>query len=180
MLTITSQTLYFMVSGILGFALATSAPSQTGKSGPTQNASGQQVERGTTSQKIPGFKLIRMSNGVYKGDTPFSQNTFETAPGEKVYVVMIHFLSAEGVKKEFTEKVDTATSVIERKTVKGKNDVMEERAVVAVKGKDGQVVTTILTTAGTVLREIQSYSAQAALEFEKQAQRADSNAEPLR
>jgi hypothetical protein len=109
-----------------------------------------------------------MSNGVSSKDgAPFSQNTYGTASGEKVYELIIHFDSPTGAKKELAYWIERAIKVVDRQQAKGKGGA-EERAVITSSGKLCKVVTIIMETDETILHQIQSCSAQAAFDFEKE------------
>ena len=164
----TSLRKHFVISGILVCICLPSSRARPSHN-PEINESRQQVAGGPTLQEGKKFTLTRMANGVTKDGAPFSQNTFERGSSEKVYVVMIHFSSSESVRKEFATRLKAAVTIVEQKTLSDKNGSKEERAVATFKTKDGRIVTSILITSGTVLREIQSFSAQNALEFEKEA-----------
>jgi DNA-binding Lrp family transcriptional regulator len=110
-----------------------------------------------------------MGQGVTDDGAFFSQNTFKGPKGEKVFVLMIHYASPDGVKKRFEYEIAKATKVIELSTVTGEKGAKEERAVITIVAKDKNEASMILITAGNELVEVQSYSLRDALKFEKQA-----------
>ena len=159
---------HFLLWGILLLTVASSVEGRVSRA-HTNEGLCQGGVGGTSPQKSSKFTLSLMANGTTKDGFPFSQNTFERLPGEKVYVLMIHFRSSEAVKKQFAATLRDATKIIEQKKVT-KNGVTEERAVITLSMKDARALTMIVSTADTVLREVQSFSEEAALEFEEQAE----------
>ena len=133
----------------------------------------------TPSQELL-FKLVIMSNGVTKSGASWSGKIYETPDQTKVYLYIVHLDTREAATKEYEDTLKRSAKIIKQEKVQdkpaAKPATTEDRAVVVVtdsrKGCDE--ATAILATAGRGLRIIQSCSAQAALEFERQANRNES------
>ena len=158
----------FWFSGVLLLALAYLVPPIIGQEVAPIRQTGQDATGSAGPKNDGNFKLVRMANGVAADGALFSENTYERLTGEKVWVIMIHYGSAERVKTQFEEKVAKATKVIEQQKVAGEKGATEARAIITFTANNKKVVSMIIVTAGTELREIQSYSLQDALEYEKQ------------
>jgi hypothetical protein len=127
-----------------------------------------------TSQSTPvskesGFFLVRMGHGSSADGHGFSQSTYQRyIGGEIVFVLMIHYDSPEDARRKFEFEIGKATKIIEHEGVTGEKGLKEQRAVINTLAKDKNTMSMILVTAGSELREIQSYSLQNVLELEKQ------------
>ena len=120
------------------------------------------------AQQESKFKLVIMSNGTTQTGAVFSQNTWVTDTGEKVYELMIHCGSAAGVKKEQEYWIGKSTKIIKREKLERKDET-EERVVVILPARLCEEGTTIMETSGSILYHIQSCSAQAAFDFENES-----------
>ena len=120
------------------------------------------------NQQGSKFKLAIMSHGTTQTGAAFSQNTWVTDAGEKVYEFMIHCGSAAGVKKEQEYWIERSTKIIKREKLERK-DGTEERVVVILPARLCEEGTTIMETRGSILYHIQSCSAQAAFDFENES-----------
>src|SRR5580704_13489221 len=158
----------FWFYGVLLPALAHSVPPVTGQEVAPIRQTGQDAAGSAGPKNDGNFKLVRMANGVAADGALFSENTYERLTGEKVWVIMIHYGSAERVKTQFEDKIAKATKIIEQQKVAGEKGATEARALITFTANNKKVVPMILVTAGTELREIQSYSLQDVLECEKQ------------
>ena len=114
-----------------------------------------------------GFNATLVGHGKTPDGFGFSQTIYQRSTGEKVVLRMIHCDSSDGVSKKFSTEVERATKVIDRQPIQEKG-VHEQRAVIDFVARDKNQAFMILITAGSVLREIQSYSLQSALQLEKQ------------
>lgn len=116
-----------------------------------------------------GFKLIRMANGVKDDGAPFSTNVYETTTDEqKVWQDFFHYESPEGVKKAFDVQIKKATKVVEKgNLLDSQGQTIGERAVLIFDLPAKKSSAMILMTDGNTLRDIQSYSLEYAMEFEK-------------
>ena len=121
-----------------------------------------------------------MSNGWTNKGFAFSGMNYESAARIKVYVRIVHSSSRESAKKEYDDWLKEAVRIVDQGKVQDKpatKPVMtEDRAVIVVPetAKDCDEMFTVVATAGTVLRIIQSCSVEAAVEFERQAKRGES------
>lgn len=115
------------------------------------------------------WKLVRMGNGWTEDGFPFSQNTYKGAAGQVVYFRITHYGSHERAKKEFWDSISKASSVIEQKEVLDKDGHSTgQRAVFTDKSGQKTLVTIVrVTTVGTDLYDIFSYSMQDAVDFEQ-------------
>lgn len=123
---------------------------------------------------IPGFTLVRVSNGIKDDGAPFSSNMYETeADKQKVWVDFFHYDSPEAVKKAFDVQVKEATKIVEKgPLLDAQGQAIGERAVLIFNPPDKKASAMILWTSGNRLRDLQSFSLDTALEFEKQAHAA--------
>jgi len=116
-----------------------------------------------------------MSNGITKDGFSYGAMTYETATHTKVYVTIVHLGSREGAKKEYDDRLEEASRIIDRGNVQDepatKPATTESRAVVMVPAtsKDCKEMFSVLATAGTALRIQQSCSLEAVVEWEKRA-----------
>jgi hypothetical protein len=124
-----------------------------------------------------GFKLIRMANGVKDDGAPFSSNTYETQTDkQKVWQDFFHYDSPEQVKKAFDVQVQKASKVMEKGSLlNSEGQTVGERAVLIFNPPEKKSSAMILMTVGNKLVDIQSYSLDDALEFEKQSHLARSS-----
>ncbi len=162
-----SRIKYLLILGILALTL-TSPSSATTARGEGEARQTDQHAESAQPKKEADFVLILMGHGVAEDGASFSQNTFKGPNGQKVFVVMIHYASPDGVKRRFEYMIAKATKVIERQTVTGEKGAKEQRAVITFTARDKNEASMILITAGAELVEVQSYSLQNALQFEKQ------------
>jgi len=163
-----SRLTYLLADGILALMLTSSASDAIAR----DNGVACQTDRHSESEqskKEADFVLVLMGHGVADDGASFSQNTFQGPNGGKVFVVMVHYASPDAVKKRFEHEIGKATKVIERQRVTGEKGAKEQRAVITFTAKDKKEASMILITAGNELVEVQSYSLQDALKFEKQA-----------
>ena len=170
------------ISSIAALCLAASLAygskllNQTAQENKTQRPANQQSSSEATSQEGMNFKLLIMSNGVTKSGASFGGKIYETPTHTKVYLYMVHLGSREGAKQEYEDRLKETIRIINQGAVQDdpatKPVTTEDRAEIIVPAtRDCKETTTILATAGTVLRVIQSCSREAAVEFEKQANR---------
>lgn len=158
----------FLSRILISFALISFSSSEKAVYGNNHCTSTRlQAGAGGRSQQELKFTLLSMSNGVSRSGAPFSQNTYGTVRGEKVYELVIHFDSATDAKKELSYWIGKAIKIVDRQQVKEKSGT-EERIVITVSGKHCEEATIIMETDKTILHQIQSCSAQAALDFEKE------------
>jgi hypothetical protein len=173
------------ISTVVTICLAVSAahhsqqPSQTGQDDKTQHPANQQKSTDATTQEEMKFKLLIMSNGVTKSGATWGGKTYETPTHTKVYLTIVHLDSREGAKKEYDEWLQRAARITHQGKVQDKPATKpattEDRAEIIVPAtRECKETTTILATAGTVLRIIASCSSEAALQFERQANRSES------
>lgn len=129
------------------------------------------------------FMLLIMGNGWMNegpGLTPFSVMDYENAAHVKIRLKIVHLHSRDAAKNEYDVRLKEAVKIIEQGKVQDtpatKPASIEDRAVLIVPGtaKDCQEMFTIVATAGTALRTIQSCSLDPAIEFERQAKRGES------
>jgi hypothetical protein len=155
-------------------------PTETGHADKTQRSANQQGSPDPTPQDEIKFRLLRMSDGATKSGARFGGKTFETTTTQtKLYLIIVHLDSREGAKKEYGEWFKMATRIIRQGKVQDKPAtkpvLTEDRALVIFPAtRECNELTTILRTAGTSLRIIQSCSSDAAREFERQANRNES------
>jgi hypothetical protein len=143
-----------------------------------------------TGSQLPGrdgmkFNLIGTTSGVTKSGASWDGTLYRTATGARVHLTIVHLDSREGAKNEYGSWLRLkGVRVISKGKAEDKPATKpattEDRAVVkfAVPSECDNG-TAVLTTAGTLLRIIQSCSAEVAFEFEKQAQSGQNkNGEP--
>ncbi len=120
------------------------------------------------------FKLTIMSNGLTKSGAAFGGYTYvEISADIKVTLEIVHLRSPEAANKEYNDRLKYATKIVEHAKVGDSTGTTEERAVILVPAKkDCKEATEILRTSGKLLRIIESCFPDAALDFEKQAERA--------
>ncbi|MGA9633456.1 MAG: hypothetical protein WBC67_04245 [Candidatus Acidiferrales bacterium] len=118
-----------------------------------------------------------MSNGVTGSGARWGGQTYETPTHTRVYLYLVYLHSREDAKKEYDDRLNGALRIISQGRVEDgaatKSATTEERAVIVISVKrDCKEATVILATAGSALRVIESCSAEAAVEFEKQGKRS--------
>lgn len=157
------------------------AAQQSGNTGKDkgQHPANQQESPDATPHEEMKFNLLVMSNGVTKWGAPWQGKTYETPSRTKLYLTIVHLDSREGAKKEYDEWIRKAVRTINQGKVQDKPATTpvttEDRAEIIVPAtRDCKEATTIIATAGTVLRIISSCSSEAALDFEKAANRSES------
>jgi hypothetical protein len=163
-----SRIAYFLISVIPALTVTNPTAVTTARNEGAARQTDQHAESAQT-KKEADFVLVLMSHGVAEDGASFSQNTFKGPNGQKLFVVMIHYASPDDVKKRFEYMIAKAKKVIERQTVAGEKGAKEQRAVITFTARDKNEASMILITAGIELVEVQSYSLQDALEFEKQS-----------
>jgi hypothetical protein len=123
------------------------------------------------------FNVLGRSSGATKSGAPWEGTLYETPTHTRVHLTIVHLDSREGAKKEYSNWLQQkAVLIISEGRVQDKPNTKsattEVRAVVKFPvASECDEGTAIFATAGTVLRIIQSCSANAAFEFEKQARR---------
>jgi hypothetical protein len=133
--------------------------------------------------QLPGheeikFNVLGKSSGVTKSGASWEETLYETPTHTRVRLTIVHLDSREGAKKEYADWLkQKAVRIISEGKVQDKpatkSVTTEDRAVVKFPvASECDEGTGIFATAGTVLRIIQSCSANAAFEFEKQARRS--------
>ena len=163
---------------VVTICLATSAvhysqqPGQAGQEDKTQHPLNQQKSTDAIRQEEMKFKLLIMTNGVTKSGATWGGRTYETPTHTKVNLTIVHLDSREGAKKEYDEWLKRAARIIHQGKVQDKPATkpatMEDRAEIIVPAtRVCKEATTIIATAGSRLRIIQSCSSEAAIEFEK-------------
>ena len=163
-----------MICPVISFAVRSQQPTRTGQ---THSVASQQSTPAATPHEEMKFKLVRMSNGWTKKGFAVSGMNYESAAHVKVYLKIVHVDSREDAKKEYNDWLKEAAKIIDQGTVQDKPATKpattEERAVIAVRetSKDCEEIFSVVATAGSVLRVIQSCSLEAAVEFERQAKR---------
>ena len=133
-----------------------------------------------TASQLPGhegtkFNHFSTTSGVTKSGASWEGTFYRTATGATVRLTIVHLDSPEGAKNEYADWLkQKAVRIISKEKVQDNSGSMEDRAVahlfVPSECDEG---TAIFATAGKVLRIIQSCSAKAAFEFEKQANRGE-------
>ena len=125
------------------------------------------------------FNLLATSSGVTKSGASWGRTSYETATHATVHLTIVHSDSREGAKNEFADWLKLkGVRIISKGKVQDKSATKpattEDRAVVrlAVPSECDEGLA-IIATAGTELHIIQSCSAKAAFEFEKQANRGE-------
>ena len=172
---------YGVALGMICLVISSTARSQE----PTQTAQthsfvNQQSSPAATPHEEMKFKLVRMSNGWTKKGFEVSGMNYESAAHVKIFLKTVHPGSREGAKKEYDDWLKEAAKIIDQGTVQDKPATKpattEDRAVIVVleTARDCERMFTVVATAGTVLRLIQSCSLEGALEFERQAKRNES------
>jgi hypothetical protein len=159
-------------------AYGSQQPSQTGQQDKTQHPASQQRSPDATPREEMKFKLLIMSDGGTKSGATFGRKIYETPNHTRLYLTIVHLDSREGAKKEYDDWLKRAAEIINQAKVQDnpatKPATTEDRAVIVVPAtRECKETTTILATAGTTLRIIQSCSSDAAIEFEKRAKRAE-------
>jgi len=114
--------------------------------------------------------------GVTKSGATWGGKTYATLSGVRVYLYIVHLNSREGARAEYEDTIKGAVKIINQGRVQHeaatKPATSEDRAVIISSAtKECNEVTTIVATAGRALCVIKSCSAEAALEFERQANR---------
>jgi hypothetical protein len=160
--------------GLLTAALAVAVGCSTGFPDlrPTIQADAKNAENAQKVEAAPtGFKLIRMANGIKDDGAPFSTNVYETTRDkQKVWQDFFHYDSPEEVKTAFDVQVKKATKILETgNLLDSQGQTIGERAVLVFNPPDKKSSVMILVTDGNRLRDIQSYSLDDAMEFEKQS-----------
>ncbi len=144
----------------------------------TQPIADQQTNQNATPSEELQFKLVMMSNGVTNSGASWGGKRYETPNHTKVYLYIVHLDSPEAARKEYGDRLKGAVRIIKQEKVQDKpatkSTTTEDRAVIVVsEGKECNELTAIVATAGRALRIIESCSAEAALELEKQANHND-------
>jgi hypothetical protein len=178
----TKSTLRYGVAfGMICLVISSGARSQEpSRTGQTHSLANQQSSPAAAPHEEMKFKLIRMSNGWTKKGFAVSGMDYESAAHIMVYLKIVHPGSREGAKKEYDDWLKEAAKIIEQGAVQDKPATKpattEDRAVIVVpeNARDCERMFTVVATAGTVLRLIQSCSLEAAVEFERQAKRNES------
>ena len=173
-----------VLSTIIAICLAATAafrpqsPTPTGQEAAAQRPANQQTGPDTTPQAETKFKLVMLSDGVTESGYSFGGKTYETPTHIKVYVAIVHTGSRDGAKKEYDDWLKKAVRIIEQGKVEdkpaSKPATTEDRAVIVVvpsTTKDCKEMSSILATAGTVLRIYYSCSLEAVVALEKAAKR---------
>jgi hypothetical protein len=134
-------------------------------------ATGSQLSEGTR------FHVLGTTSGVTKSGASWDGTNYGTTTGANVHLTIVHLDSLERTKNEYADWLKLkGVRIISKGRIQGKPATKpattEDRAVVkfAVPSECDEG-TAIFATAGTALRIIQSCSAKAAFEFEKQARR---------
>lgn len=172
---------YGVALGMICLVISSTARSQEStQTAQTHSFVSQQSSPAATPHEEMKFKLVRMSNGWTKKGFAVSGMNYESAAHVKVYLKIVHVDSREDAKKEYNDWLKEAAKIIDQGTVQDKPATKpattEERAVIAVRetSKDCEEIFSVVATAGSVLRVIQSCSLEAAVEFERQAKRNES------
>lgn len=172
---------YGVVLGMICLVIPSAARSQEpSRTGQTNSLANQQSSPAAAPHEEMKFKLVKMSNGWTKKGFEVSGMDYESTAHIKVYLKIVHPGSREGVKKEYDDWLKEAAKIIRQGAVQDKPATkpatMEDRAVIAVReaSKECEEIFSVVATAGTVLRIIQSCSLEAAVEFERQAKRNES------
>ena len=141
------------------------------------------VVRGSQSpsHKEMKFNVVARSSGVTKSGASWEGTHYETPKHTRVHLTIVHLDSREGAKKEYADWLKLkGVRIISKGEVPNKPATKpataESRAVVkfAVPSECDEG-TAIFATAGTVLGIIQSCSAKAAFEFERQARQGEND-----
>lgn len=167
-MAIGSRLFAFLLFASLAFSCVAGVPPCQ----PKFQAASDSTEKSSKTPRAPtGFTLVRMSNGVKIDGAPYSSNLYEKiADKQRVWLDFFHYASPEEVKKAFDVQVKMATKVVEKGNLLDSEDhVIGERAVLIFSPTDKKGSAMILMTYGKQLRDIQSFSLDVALEFEKQA-----------
>jgi len=135
-----------------------------------------------TASQLPGhegtkFNRFSTTSGVTNSDASWDGTFYRTATGAMVRLTIVHLDSPEDAKNEYADWLkQKAVRIISKEKVQDKSGSTEDRAVAKLfVPSECDEGTAIFTTAGKVLRIIQSCSAKAAFEFEKQAKRGELN-----
>lgn len=131
--------------------------------------------------QLPGhekmkFNKFATTSGVTKSGASWEGTFYRIATGATVRLTIVHLDSREGATNEYADWLrQKAVRIISKEKVQDKSGSTEYRAVAKLfVPSECDEGTAIFATAGQVLRIIQSCSAKAAFEFEKQAKRGES------
>ena len=125
------------------------------------------------------FNRISMTTGVTNSGASWEENFYRTATGATVGLTIVHLNSREGASNEYADWLKLkGVRIISKGKVQDqtatKPATTEDRAVVEMAvPSECDEGTAIFATARNVLRVIQSCSAKAAFEFEKEAKRGE-------
>jgi hypothetical protein len=120
------------------------------------------------------FNRLGSTSGVTNSGALYEETLYETATGARVSFTIVHLDSRDNAKNEYAEWLKLkGVRIISKGTVHDKPATkpaaIDDRAVVKLAvPSECDEGTAIFATAGTLLRIIQSCSAKAAFEFEKQ------------
>jgi hypothetical protein len=148
-----------------------------GSGSPAQeNKTNQQANENASRQEEITFTLLYMSNGVTRTGAHWGGKTYETPSRVRVYLTIVHLDSRERAKKEYEDTLSDAVKIVSEEKVQNepatKTGETETRAVIILSvARECKEATAVVATAGRALRIIQSCSSDAALEFERQANR---------
>ncbi|HTA56984.1 MAG TPA: hypothetical protein VK805_02445 [Candidatus Baltobacteraceae bacterium] len=152
-------------------ACSSQQPSASGYEEKTQRPENRQTTPDAKPHAGMEFKLLRMTNGVNGAGKTWGGKIYETPTHTKVQLTIVHLDSRESAKKEYDDNLKAAIRIIKQEKVQDKPATKpattEDRAEVIVSAaRECKEATSILATAGTVLRIITSCSSEAAIEFE--------------
>ena len=121
------------------------------------------------------FNQFATTSGVNKSGASWEGTFYRTATGATVRLTIVHLDSREGATNEYADWLkERAVRIISKEKVQDNSGSTEERAVAKLfVPSECDEGTAIFATSGKVLRIIQSCSAKAAFEFEKQAERGE-------
>jgi hypothetical protein len=121
------------------------------------------------------FNQLGTSSGVTKSGASWEGTLYETATHMRVHLTIVQLDSREGATNEYADWLkQKAVRIISKEKVQDNPGTTEDRAVVKLfVASECDEGTAIFATAGKVLRIIQSCSAKAAVEFEKQVKRGE-------
>jgi hypothetical protein len=162
-----SRIQFLLLLGFLGSTIPIGAAATPNRSWERARQADQHTES-PLLEKQPDFILLYMGHGVSDDGDGYSMNTFKSANGEKLFVIMLHYGSPDAVKKAFEHQLSKATKVLEQQTITGEKGEKEQRAVITFTARYKKEASRVLITAGSELREIESHSLQDVLNFEKQ------------
>jgi hypothetical protein len=137
-----------------------------------------------TGSHLPGhegtkFNRVSVTNGMSNSGASWDETFYRTATGATVGFTIVHLNSRESAKNEYADWLNLkGVRIISKGEVQDKTAAKpataEDRAVVKMAvPSECDEGTAILATAGNVLHVIQSCSAKAAFEFEKEAQHGE-------